>query len=63
MHKARLTLRRIEILKLIAEGYTNKEIPEIMGISYANFKLQKWKLYSCLNANNTKEAKIGRAHV
>ena len=56
MHKARLTPRRLEILKLMAKGYTNKEIPKIMGLSECNFKLQKWRLYCYLGVHNAEDA-------
>jgi len=40
MSKARITSRRIEILKLINEGYDNMQIVHKMNISISNVKLQ-----------------------
>lgn len=52
-HKARLTERRREILILIAKGYNNDEISKAMGLSMANTKLQKWRLYCYLGDIHT----------
>ena len=47
-HQARITGRRHEILILIAKGYNNKQIARKMGLSLANTKRQKWRLYCYL---------------
>ena len=40
MSKARITQRRIQILKLINEGYDNMQIVHKMNMSISNVKLQ-----------------------
>lgn len=55
MPKARLTLRRLTILKLIAKGYTDKQIAKTMNLSDSNFKLQKSRLYCYLGAHKRKD--------
>ena len=56
MHKARMTPRRYEILKLIAKGYNNEQIAKAMDLSLSNTKLQKWRLYCYLGVHNTEDA-------
>lgn len=55
-HKARMTQRRLEILKLIAKGFNNEQIAEEMKISLSNAKLQKWRLYCYLCVNTAIDA-------
>ncbi len=47
-HKATMTDRRYKILKLIANGYKNKQIARKMDMSLSNTQLQKWRLYCYL---------------
>ena len=47
-HRATMTNRRHEILKLIAKGYKNKQIARKLGLSISNTRLQKWRLYCYL---------------
>lgn len=56
MPKARLTPRRLTILKLIAKGYTDKQIAKTMNLSDSNFKLQKSRLYCYLGVHKSKDA-------
>lgn len=47
-HRATMTERRRQILKLIAKGYRNKQIARKMGLTLCNLRLQKWRLYCYL---------------
>ena len=58
MHKARLTLRRLEILKLIEQNYNNEQIAKKMNLSLSNTKLQKWRLYCYLGVHSAKDAVV-----
>jgi len=48
----KLTVREIEILKLIAEGFTNKEIGEQLFISHRTVDTHRTSLMKKLNINN-----------
>jgi DNA-binding NarL/FixJ family response regulator len=48
----KLTAREIEILKLIAEGFTNKEIGEQLFISHRTVDTHRTNLMKKLNINN-----------
>lgn len=50
-----LTGREREVLQLIAEGYTNKEIAEILGISPKTVKAHRGNLMSKLDLHDTGE--------
>lgn len=52
-HKAIMTERRRQILKLIAKGYRNKQIARKMGLSLSNTRMQKWRLYCFLGEIHT----------
>ena len=47
--KKRLTLRQLEILRLVAEGYQNKEIAELLKISVKTVEFHKTRIMSALN--------------
>ena len=47
-HRAIMTDRRFQILKLIAKGYKNEQIARKMKLTLCNTKLQKWRLYCYL---------------
>lgn len=47
-HKATMTGRRYKILKLIAKGYSNKQIARKLQMSLSNTARQKWRLYCFL---------------
>ena len=47
-HRATMTDRRHQILILISKGYNNKQIARKMGLSLANTRLQKWRMYCFL---------------
>ncbi len=51
-HKASLTEREIEILKLIAEGYSNKEIGDKLFISHRTVDTHRTNLMKKLEVNN-----------
>ncbi len=55
-HKARLTQRRLEILKLIAKGFNNEQIAVKLEMSLSNTKLQKWRLYCYLCVHSANDA-------
>ena len=52
-HRATMTERRRQILKLIAKGYRNKQIARKMSMSLSNTQLQKWRLYCYLGDVHT----------
>jgi len=52
----RLTLREIEILRLIAEGLTNREIAQRLCLSENTIKTYIQNLYQKLDAHNRIEA-------
>jgi len=56
MNKARITKRRIQILRLIAQGYSDEKISKILGLHITNVKMQKSRLYSYLEVHSKKEA-------
>ena len=45
----RLTLRQLEILRLVAEGYQNKEVAELLKISVKTVEFHKTRIMSELN--------------
>jgi DNA-binding NarL/FixJ family response regulator len=45
----RLTLRQLEILRLVAEGYQNKEIAQVLTISVKTVEFHKTRIMSELN--------------
>ena len=47
-----LTVREIEVLKLIADGARTKGIAAILGVSIKTVEFHKTKLYSKIGANN-----------
>lgn len=51
-HKASLTEREIEILKLIAEGFSNKEIGDKLFISHRTVDTHRTNLMKKLEVNN-----------
>lgn len=53
---ARMTERRLQILKLMAKGYKDEQIARVMNISIANLKMQKSRLYNYLGVHTKKEA-------
>ena len=52
-HQAKMTQRRLEILKLMAKGYNNKQIARKMRLSLCHTKFQKWRLYCYLGDVHT----------
>lgn len=51
-----LTAREIEVLRLLAQGYANKQIASQLGISAHTVKFHLSSIYSKLNASNRAEA-------
>lgn len=51
-----LTVREIEVLKLIADGARTKGIAAILGVSVKTVEFHRTKLYSKIGANNTATA-------
>jgi len=45
----RLTLRQLEILRLVAEGYQNKEVAQLLKISVKTVEFHKTRIMSELN--------------
>ena len=45
----RLTLRQLEILRLVAEGYQNKEIAQLLKISVKTVEFHKTRIMSELD--------------
>jgi len=56
--KTEVTKRQIEILQLMAEGYTEEEIAKILNISYITVSSHKSSLYKRLGVNNSVSAVI-----
>lgn len=53
LHKDELTAREREILQLIAEGYTNQEISELLFISSKTVEVHKQNIQKKLNISGT----------
>ena len=60
--KGRLTTRELEILQLIAEGKSNKEIAAQLGLSVNTVAVHRANIMEELEIHKTAE-QIGRAHV
>lgn len=56
MAHAELTIREIEVLKLIAKGRRNKEIGRALGIAEVTVKLHVGHLLTKLNASDRTQA-------
>ena len=52
-HRAKMTGRRYDILKLIAKGYKNKQIAKKLKMTISNTTYQKWRLYCYLGDVHT----------
>jgi len=55
-HKAKMTGRRLEILKLMATDLSFQEIAEKIGITITYLYFQNWRLYCYLGVNNRYDA-------
>jgi len=53
---ARLTLRQIEVLRLLGEGYTNKEIAKALDITERTAKAHVAAIFEALGADNRTQA-------
>ncbi|MCD6419818.1 MAG: response regulator transcription factor [Synergistetes bacterium] len=53
--KERLTVREIEVLKLLAEGYINKEIADMLHISVNTVARHRQNIMKKMNLKNTAE--------
>jgi two-component system nitrate/nitrite response regulator NarL len=53
-----LTLRQIEVLRLLGEGYTNKEIARALDITERTAKAHLAAIFEALNAENRTQAVI-----
>jgi DNA-binding NarL/FixJ family response regulator len=51
-----LTRREIEVLALVAEGHSNAEIAESLGISEVTVKGHLWRIYRRIGAKNRADA-------
>jgi DNA-binding CsgD family transcriptional regulator len=51
-----LTERQAEIIRLVANGFTGKEIAETLGISERSVDSRKSEIYTVLNVRNENEA-------
>ncbi len=51
-----LTKREMEVLEKISQGFLNKEIAEILGISEGGIKQHLYRIYKKLQVNNRVEA-------
>lgn len=62
MSEHRLTRRQMEVLALISEGHSNKEIADCLTLSEATVKVYCREIYKLLHVNNrTKAAIIAQA--
>lgn len=57
-HGKSLTLRQIEVLRLLGEGYTNKEIARALDITERTAKAHLAAIFEALNAENRTQAVI-----
>lgn len=55
-HVAALTPRRLEVLRLVARGLTNREIGRVLGISCYTVKSHLAALFEALDVTNRTEA-------
>ncbi|GEM_PF-4409813 len=55
-HVAALTPRRLEVLRLVARGLTNREIGRVLGISCYTVKSHLASLFESLDVTNRTEA-------
>lgn len=55
-HVAALTPRRLEVLRLVARGLTNREIGQVLGISAYTVKSHLTALFESLDVTNRTEA-------
>lgn len=53
-----LTLRQLEVLRLLGEGYTNKEIARTLDITERTAKAHVAAIFAALNADNRTQAVI-----
>jgi DNA-binding NarL/FixJ family response regulator len=51
-----LTLRQLEVLRLLGEGYTNKEIARALGIAEPTAKSHVAAIFEALGADNRTQA-------
>jgi DNA-binding NarL/FixJ family response regulator len=56
--RSRLSVRQLEVLKLIEIGQTNKEIAKALGISVATVKLHVQAILNITGARNRTEAAL-----
>lgn len=56
LHKIGLTQRQLDVLKLVAEGHSNRKIAEMLGLSVHTVKLHLHNVYLRLGARNRTEA-------
>ncbi len=56
--RSRLSMRQLEVLKLIEIGQTNKEIAQALGISVATVKLHVQAILNITGARNRTEAAL-----
>jgi DNA-binding NarL/FixJ family response regulator len=53
-----LTLRRLEVLELLGEGYSNREIARALAISERTVKAHLTAIFQILDADNRTEAVV-----
>lgn len=56
--KINLTPTQTRLLELLTEGYSNREIAELMGMSIATVKMHFFNIYKLLNVNSRAQALI-----
>jgi two-component system, NarL family, nitrate/nitrite response regulator NarL len=58
----RLTDRQVEVLRLVCQGYSNKEIGRLLGLSDKTVKTHVTAIFKALNVSNrTQAASVARA--
>ena len=58
----RLTDRQVEVLRLVCQGYSNKEIGRLLGLSDKTVKTHITAIFKALNVSNrTQAASVARA--
>lgn len=56
--KVRLTPTQLKVLQLLADGYSNREIAELLGVAVGTVKLHLFSIYKALGVNSRAQALI-----
>lgn len=59
----RLTKRETEVLQCLAEGMSNAEIAETLGVAHATVKVHTNRIYQKMNVKNRTQAAIKAQYI